>query len=31
MLLNPYVRLVVLVALLAIAAVALGSEPWGPR
>ena len=28
---NPYVRLVVLLAILAVAAVLLGNEPWGPR
>ena len=27
---NQYVLLVVLIAILAVAAVALGSEPWGP-
>jgi hypothetical protein len=28
---NPYVRLAVLVAVMAIAAIVLGNEPWGPR
>jgi hypothetical protein len=28
---NPYVRLAVLLAILVIASVVLGSEPWGPN
>jgi hypothetical protein len=28
---NPYVRLAVLIAILALAAVVLGNEPWGPN
>ena len=28
---NPYVRLAVLLVILAIAAVALGNDPWGPN
>ena len=28
---NPYVRLAVLLALLVVAAVVLGNEPWGPN